>query len=255
MRTTSSYYTQGAHHVYCEDYALHWEDGVVVSDGCTGAKHSDVGARLICWEVRQDSPLKKGWLPHRSRQAANLLGLPEISLYASTMVITDDRSAFYVQVAGDGVVAARRHDGTHHITRLHFLNSCPQYAAKNFPGVDPYQCEFEQIVDVYDPEMVSSTVNDTQVDAFSRFTYSKEEFDLVAVFSDGVESFRKLGPEGVQPADQMFTEFVKGFMPVSNYAGNFMERRARRVLGDLSRRNLYHMDDFSVGAIYDGGSS
>lgn len=255
MRTTSSYYCIGAKHIRCEDYALHWDDGVVVSDGCSGAEHADVGARLICWEVRQSSPLKKGWLPYGSRQATQLLGLPDISLYASTMVITDDQNTFNVQVAGDGVVAARRHDGSYRITRLHFLNSCPQYAAKNFPGVDPYSCEFEQFVDVYDPDLVSTTVNDTQIDAFSRFTYNKDEFDLVAVFSDGVESFRTVTSEGWDVSNKMFTDFVADFMSVRNHNGNFMERRARRVLHDLSRRGIYHTDDFSVGALYDGSLS
>lgn len=47
-----SYYGIGEGHLICQDYALHGSlndmEYVIVSDGCSGAEHSEVGAQILC---------------------------------------------------------------------------------------------------------------------------------------------------------------------------------------------------------------
>ncbi len=47
-----SYYSIGDKHQVCQDYALHGSEGdmeyVIVADGCSSAKFSEVGAQILC---------------------------------------------------------------------------------------------------------------------------------------------------------------------------------------------------------------
>lgn len=51
-----SYYSIGDKHLVCQDYALHGSlhdmEYVIVSDGCSGAEHSEIGAQILCHAAR-----------------------------------------------------------------------------------------------------------------------------------------------------------------------------------------------------------
>lgn len=48
---TDSYFTIGSSHEICQDYATHQPEIIILSDGCSSVKNSDIGSRLLVFQT------------------------------------------------------------------------------------------------------------------------------------------------------------------------------------------------------------
>ena len=48
MVYSDSYFKIGKTHLICQDYALHSEGHISLSDGCSSSPNTDIGSRLLC---------------------------------------------------------------------------------------------------------------------------------------------------------------------------------------------------------------
>lgn len=259
MRCTDAMFTIGSTHTVCEDYAIAWPDGGVVSDGCSGSSHTDVGARLLCWDAkRQLASSVLLDLPSEPLAACKQLGIPIISLLATTMSVTDDDSKFIVQVSGDGVVAARRRDGSVYIIQIDYASNAPFYAAYKLMGdmIHIDSCDTERRLTIFDTQVGDDPVHhevqpQAKEDPYLVLTFEKDDYDLVAVFSDGVESFRRRVEDRTE--QMHFRDVVVKCLQVQRPHGQFMQRRIHRFLREVTSEGWFHYDDLSVAALFDDG--
>lgn len=125
---TDSFFEQGVTHEVCEDYALHGDEYVIVSDGCSNGGgpriHSDWGSRLLCKAAEQhlhrtDSPNDFAAFVC-STAAAQISSFPNLDancLTATLMTLLGDGK---VLVAGDGVCGGKLKDGSWQISIIEF---------------------------------------------------------------------------------------------------------------------------------------
>ena len=84
----------------------------------------------------------------------------------------------------------------------------------------------------------------------SEFTFPRDEYDVVAVMSDGVQSFRrKVG--NVFESVPAF-EVVAEMMAFKGLAGQFVVRRMKAFLKQVAANGGHWDDDVSMAAIHVG---
>ena len=83
-------------------------------------------------------------------------------------------------------------------------------------------------------------------------TFDSEYYDLVMVFSDGVQSFQK----PVETETSKFFQDIPAFEIINHITslkgtnGRFIARRCKRFLKECAKQGWQHNDDFSVAAVH-----
>jgi hypothetical protein len=188
---------------------------------------------------------------------------------------TDEREGdVIVEMRGDGVVAARRHDGSFVIYVVDHVENAPYYL--NYM-MDEYReagyrkkFGFDFTIKSYDsrtgwsPAVRYSPTPNPKLSLVSRpllaesghpdpWTFVAEAFDLVVVMSDGVQSFQKCVETGTSRTseDVPVEDVVEQVLAIKTTTGKFLERRCKKFLHKFCVKNRWqHADDFSAAAIW-----
>lgn len=271
MAQVDSFFTRGSSHSICQDYTL--ADGVgerqivAVSDGCSGSPHTDFGARYLCLgagEALRLSPTggfsQDAVLP----LACTLLGkiLPVECLDATLLVAYPTPEHTFVLVSGDGVVAARDREGLLHVWEVEYPNNAPLYLSyllnqrrlSHLPGVNRQVTKYRldlQTQEIKDCGTWYEDVTPSDPHSFWRiFNLPQQRYDLVCLFSDGIQSFQRKTERGGKEAVPV-PEVLQQVMAFKGTRGEFVTRRCRRFFGRFCMNHGWsHYDDFSMGAIY-----
>jgi len=277
----SSFYTIGKDHTVCEDYArtgiLNRYDGeipfAIVCDGCSSSPNTDLGARFLALSFQEElqrygSRLYKDPSPvFRTSERYVSPILDKHCLDATLWGTFISKGTFWILGQGDGGYLTRMRDtGEVHIHLFDFDVNAPPYfsyllepqrakAYQEQTGNGSYTettwllmeecseivgtkkkviCDFSPWVD--NPEFMVAKM------------FSQEMYDLVMVFSDGVQSFHDLNDPSREI--DVVSEILEEFLKIKNYNGEFMVRRINRFLKDCAKRNWVHADDLGVAALY-----
>lgn len=266
------YFAIGTTHAVCQDFALTSSRGgrsaVYVSDGCSDSPHSDFGARFLATSAALLFGDTDDW-PMTALGSARCMAascnLSERCLHATLLAARQYDYGAAVRAYGDGVIAARRRDGTIE----HAVIVCPM-GAPDYPvyrlraeRYSDYQLALRECVregksdgrkrvEVYVNGESHSDLEHTKLFHPVEFTFPADEYDLVAVMSDGACSFQRL--DGAKTVAVPVWDVVQQVMAVGNAKGEFVVRRVRN--GFLNRHcrkhGWTHYDDFAVGMIHLG---
>ena len=271
-------FTMGRAHTVCEDYALAGERAgspyAIVCDGCSSAKRTDFGARLLALAARRnigamgtnlcaDSVIKTPKICDASIIEANeylqALGLDQESLLATLMVgrVVDD----YLEsiVVGDGVVMGVRHDGTYRIMEYSFPSGAPFYLAycMNESWMESWLARFgaDMEVTVYDnidEVMTSLNVSKGVVDERIVKQWPRQTYKTLVMFSDGIRScMRQIATENSRTTVPVrMLDVIPEFVSFPQYTGQFVQRRFRRAMDKFTEKGWYFADDLSVAAVF-----
>lgn len=257
---TDTFFTMGKQHNVCQDYAIASRDMVVLSDGCSSSPHTDVGVRLLCQMVVLHGP-DEGL--RKASEIREMMGLPPESLDATLLLARWNSSTRSVQVSvhGDGLVVARRRDGTHLVIDTSYPSGAPLYPSYDVDPVrrERYAKEFgtRRLTTTYD----NGTKVETETTVLGENGWSSpavthefyaDQFDLVLLLSDGVHTFRSpVGLLGV-PESVPLAAVIGEMLAIKGFAGEFITRRAKKFLKDITAKGWHHDDDFSVAALHIG---
>lgn len=283
------FFTIGKTHPVCEDYAdsgQSLDDGspyAIVSDGCSTGKDTDFGARLM---VRAASRLliNEGadsfrtdfdqcvWQAEEWREA---LLLDPSALYATLLVTTQDKDGkTNAVVYGDGIVAARRRDGSgYDYMVVECSKNAPPYLAYlvaredekgKFPldyfreggaGIRTttwHNCHESIVLPVEDEvwtrigtAFFDPNEDDERVGVIVPFDPC--QYDVVIVASDGLQSFQRM--EGTRMVPVPLPEIMAEVMAFKGTEGEFVQRRLRRFLKQAAKKGWHHNDDIAVAGI------
>jgi len=276
--TADAWYTTGASHVICEDYAVATTvtpdcTVAVVCDGCSSSADTDIGARLVARAavahmaralpgtgVHAAGFVDAAAVLRRAAAAARPLGLPTEALDTTLLAMRVVPNAVDIAVFGDGVVAARRRDGRVEIWVVEHPKGAPPYPSY---ALEPqrharYLARFgaDFTVRHRGPDNVWTTQTRTTP---PRWTLDPSAFDLVLLGSDGLTAF-----VGDAPADETSMEVlapvrvdavVGALMAVPHLQGRFVARRGRRFMKTAARRGWRGLDDIGLAAIAIGGEA
>ena len=272
MTIADAHFAIGKTHEVCQDYglAVSSTEGypalAVLSDGCSASPDTDWGARFlarVAVDVAKGGPFNPMRVILGAQCCQKVAGISEQALDATLMVVTETAAGdAEVIVYGDGVVAARRRDGSGYDSwALSYSLNAPAYlsylldpdrlalyrnmgggilAVVTNKGTADARCPPER---VGHPEEV---MPDSQP-SFHR-VFFREVYDVVLVLSDGAESFQRR--EGTRFIPVPLADVLDQVFDFKTLTPGFIKRRVGRFLSKFCPQNEWqHNDDLSVAGL------
>ncbi len=264
-----AFFRIGSTHRVCQDYAVagthEGRPYAMVSDGCSSSPDTDFGARfLVRAAQRRIAELTAGHFDATAiaTDAMSMVRQADIdrhALDATLLCASFNGERAHVIQTGDGVVAARRRDGSFVYYETSFDQGAPYYLSyllnnadwatyRRMVGWKTFTTREHKPRDGWtDP--THGTIAIDEMRPVQTFGFGAEEFDVVLLLSDGCQSFFDgASAVGLEPViEQVFA--------LKNLAGEFITRRCGAFLQRFCQeRGWKHGDDFSVAGIYLGAA-
>lgn len=274
MKNADSFFAIGSTHEICQDYVISNPDKLytILADGCSTAKDTDIGARLLVKTEEQN--LDKGCpmcgadykkIIFQAEANAKVLGLDKNCLHATllTLRLSEDGD-FLPFVYGDGVIVARKRISNLGTPQLRIMNL-------EYPSGAPYYLRYELDNSKTQWEKIfgsSYFQSHTFLDIESNRTvlgekiqleenswegiYELSEYDMVAVLSDGIHSFfkKEKTDTSIKTTPINYIEVIQELFKFKSMNGQFVKRRCKRFFKECKEKGWEHYDDFSIGVIY-----
>jgi hypothetical protein len=269
------FYTIGATHQVCQDFAL--TDGqsyVIVSDGCSSAKDSDWGSRLLAKALeesfREKARMKWSRMPEslinesvkQAESYANLLKINKDCLAATLMAAYKTEEGIHAFISGDGSIVAK-FGGSLQIIDHSYDSGAPYYLYYNLEDglKDGYRQHFGNgevhiETSVVEVNRGRRTVRDTLSGPSmgritSHYFFPKEEFTCVGIVTDGLKSFVKQVKKHTSITNESvpFENFIGDLFSFKTHEGQYVHRRCQRAFREFHNQGIKHNDDFAMGVI------
>lgn len=263
MLAADSYFEIGTSHLVCQDYALAgiYKDMAygIVSDGCSSAKYSEIGAQILCHVTRYYLTLyydlfREGnkltllsllgnSVLKRADEIRNLYPITRDALQASLFVSVMIGERSWVFGWGDGVLIMKR-DGSYDVYELEYPDTnAPFYLVT----------DRQAYIDKFGPDRMVR-YRSYRLGSEEESTLSHEFYAPLFDFSEGIESIT-ICTDGVT---QYLDEFKKP-MPAKNIiphiidypstTGVFVQRTMNFLKRDFARKGWSHADDIGMATI------
>lgn len=288
-----AFFKIGATHRVCQDYAISDQVNgtpfVVVCDGCSAVRNSDIGARLLALHVRPNFDLAlldpEAFLRHVAKStevACAAIGQHLDILCATFMFATVLKDKIRVIMVGDGVIAARSRDGNvefqswrpnsgapyylrydldqtikkGYFEKFGSMYTVEEYNYANRLNSGTFDSKSSQIV-VFEPSSIEITGSRSEKLDF-QFPYIVKDFpikhfDIVSLMSDGAASFTTPNktPTSITDNPVGVAEIVNELMAFKGRCqGEFVQRRCQRAFEIFDKKGWSNYDDVSVAAIH-----
>lgn len=259
-------------HAICQDYSLTLSHGdksvLIVSDGCSNSKDTDIGSRLLCYSAKSAMLGNRYYSSHINNWntllyqeslgfqiitdakmiAACAFNLPCNCLDATLLIgIWDHKQkkgkAFCY---GDGTVIWK----TNKNDKLNFVNlsyesNAPYYLSYSL-NAENKKRYFENYGDknLISVEVLSEEVNKNfyPYDKYIEFSFD-ESTTMLALASDGLSSFEK------DKAAVNISTIIDPFFAFKNTNGEYLKRRVDKYLKQLNKEGYSHYDDISLATL------
>lgn len=263
-----AFFAIGKTHMVCQDYARagRTKTGApyaIVCDGCSSSTDTDFGSRLLA--VAAEVQLQAGILPDAARTVdilkCNLdwLGLNPRCFDSTMLAALLDGKYVRVRMWGDGVVAARRRDGKIEIVTVEHTKGAPGYVSYGL-SEDRRLGYLAEFGNKYNISKLSSDEDYHEsfvgIEApLQDWSFDVETYDLVAVLSDGAQSFQCLSQTDTSRTliDIPVREVLREMLAVRSVRGEFIKRRTNKFLTKTCPPLFWqHADDLAIAAIWLG---
>ena len=273
MLNADHFYCIGSSHHFCEDFADSATQGkqsyAIISDGCSSAKDSMIGSMLLTRSASQNiypirSKDQSQTMVDLTIQMAGVfqrtLGISREALNATLLTVFATPFSFRVTTTGDGVIVARNKEGWLEFHELEYTTNAPFYPAYSLTptGVKQYLEEFPG------EYVMRSTINGVTEEhrlpmetgrlagvITYCYDFPFEQYDLVGVLSDGVQSCYEEVQSDVSKTRQPVPvrQIIEELFAFKNFKGEFVKRRLQKAFKLFKKNNWDHFDDFSIGVV------
>lgn len=266
MMNVDCAYHIGKTHFVCQDYAisgLQFEQPyVIVADGCSGSKDTDVGARLLAQAAKSFvlCPVLSDMYQPTIITAGTwrlMMGLEENALDATLMTLSVKNGMLRAGIYGDGVLAV-------------MYKKLPKLVIHQISYPSGYPNYLNYIANIERRSRVSKLIqgscnsfslgNSGQFAAIGNsvlgdkpFYYEApiEDITYAAVMTDGTGSFVKAIETETSKTQEPVTivQVLEEMLAFKSFQGAFVQRRLQRFAKDCSEKQWSHSDDLSMGVI------
>lgn len=282
MKTGTSFVIGDTHKV-CEDYALHTEDSVFLSDGCSNGYgppiDSDWGARIMCQFGRIYLPLLKahgpklyeGAVVRHALSIAEAVDKSESCLTASLVTAYKQDNFIKVMMIGDGLIGVKLKNGKYKFCTFDYNMNAPYYPiyGKSEESKQDFFSRYSSIITMNSWEMESFDADNPPEAVVTKWDYAEDpwitrafrikEIEFVFVGTDGFESFtRQVKTQTSKYTEEVSVpEVVWEMTQFPHFGNDFVGSQCKWMLrmnrpNSLLRKGWTHRDDFSMGVIYCG---
>jgi hypothetical protein len=259
---SDSYFSIGRHPI-CQDYSISYNSGdlnyVIVADGCSSSKDTDIGARILAHSLKVNINRCKGWTPNSNyiaswaSESKTSLNLEPNCLDSTLLSILRNEDTVQLTAWGDGLFVLKGKDQSIQTLLIDYEMNAPYYL--NYLLDNKRDESYKRLglkkrirennsVDLENIELGSTYLCDAEY-KLSR-SYNIKDLEWAAVLSDGIGSFIK------DNTPVPIEEALKDLLQFKNFTGNFCERRLRKFLLDYHKEGITNFDDISLGCIYLG---
>jgi len=279
----------GHSHEQCQDYILTGTDPcpyIILADGCSQAKDSDIGARLLCHTAlkylkknqsrldRLDPPEKIGQdIIVEAALALNSHFNSKIDCLDATLIMVYKfQGEYYIYMYGDGVIFRVSQCGDISYTRAYYKPNAPGYLRYRINGYENYKNS--NVIKLTDSHYGWNSYD--SMEPYHRIVH-EGDIQTLLVASDGVESFiyndqiqyktmfnilkQRIINEKINPLQHIIIppeikelnwENVVGEMiDFKNTNGIFLKRRVKKVMKNYLKEGFINDDDLSIGCFYE----
>ncbi len=254
----------GKDHIVCEDYALAYSGPTIayaiVSDGCSASPDVDFGSRCLAMSAKRELRLNEDVLAFCGKQAVGnaqkvIDTFPYLSpqfLDATLLVAALNpfaKNQLAVYMYGDGVMVHRKKEGVVAV-HIQLSSGAPDYLSYHLDPVRKQAYEKiednKKLVTIRTLEGKLDTSRTGDYDPFDPFIYDTNvaEGDVIAVISDGINSFRKMNNDPIP-----WNELIDEFTAYKTFEGEFVLRRIAAFKRKCLKEGITHSDDISVASI------
>lgn len=273
---SDAYYTIGSRHTVCQDYAiadtLNGVDGdgayAIVCDGCSASIDVDIGARLLALSAKRTLFIGGDKMNYdifgkvtakNLETIRNIIPFNEHGLDATLLAawVTPDKN-FTAHLYGDGVFIHQTAT-TLRVVHVDFESGAPAYLSyyldkgrmENYNKNEKTKGK-KSILDIslYRGDSEDPSRDVIELETFAppfepvTFTGLVSPGDIIAVASDGVNSFSKTGGDKIN-----WDTIVREFIDFKNIEGVFVQRRLSAMKRKFAKEDVNHYDDISMAAI------
>lgn len=251
MTIADVHFAIGKTHKVCQDYGMADDSvkdfaQVVICDGCSSSEDTDWGARLLARSqiLTYSTDFASGVIRQADRWRASL-GLAPEALDATLLVVQETvQGDVEAVVRGDGIVVARRRDGRVQHWSVSFTHNAPAYLSYllSTERLGTYLAAAGlRLINGLEPNLADPGDSVRQ-------RFSRAEYDMVLIMSDGAESFQKR--QGTCFVSVPLEDVIAQVMDFKIVGPGFIKRRMGRFLTKFCPENgWHHNDDFTVAGI------
>jgi len=273
-----SYYGIGEGHLVCQDYALHGSlddmEYVIISDGCSGAEHSEVGAQILCHAAKyhiiscyQNDLLKQcsseflvkvlgNAILKRVDEIRKIYPINKTALEATLLIAIRIGLKLYLFIWGDGIIIENIQINESRIIKVinidyenkpfYLVSDKNQYMKKwgmryykeqNLWGIKNKNSD----IIIKDKEM------SYLLPFYEPYIYEKdlkENDNSITLCSDGILSFKD---ENKNLVDLL--TIVNEFITFKTIVNGFVKKRMFFMRRKIKNKNWSYYDDISTGTI------
>ncbi len=260
----------GKTHKICQDYIISGYDPVpyiILSDGCSSSKDTDIGARILCHTARQylecykdsissiDESRMGTFVIWCAKSIITQMGIDKTALDATLTVVYYDSGILKIIMYGDGSIVSIDKDNTT-IETIEYTKNTPYYLSYKLDDernkiyhnnniikmVDKRYCY--NYSNIYD--LVTGTM-DYDKPYCSHHLIKNGEQTTIFIFSDGISTF--FNKE--QSKFLSIKDLIGDFSSFKTLKGEFLTRRLlskKGAITKLEQQGYEHLDDLSIGA-------
>lgn len=216
---TGSYFEIGSTHIVCEDYAIHTDDAVIVSDGCSNGGgpsiDTDWGSRIMSHLGLEYIPILRGNGDHEAAYIQRVISHAvatcntlnkKTSCLTASIVMAYRKGAFINTLrVGDGIVGAKFKDGKIKFSVFSYNKNAPFYPiyAESPQSIDDFFQKFGKKITMHAFLVEENTDKgwknieerksewDYSQEPYQTLNFKADEVEFVFVGTDGWESFLK----------------------------------------------------------------
>jgi hypothetical protein len=235
----------------CEDYIDHNDNSIVLSDGCSAAKYSDFGSRLLVQNTLLQLKLFDDYNNHDTIKVsldtlANLQ-IDKTALFSTLSIIHSRNKVTDIEIYNDGFCIIK-HENEIYVYRIYYQENWPYYLLYTQSDLQYTKLNNTKIVElaVLDENFEINSFDKFEYDYTHIFKYrlfNTSNIKYVLIASDGIEQFKRKN-EYIP-----YIDIIKEICGFKSLAGEFLKRRMKTLMKDYEKEGIYPADDVSIGGI------
>ena len=270
IKNIDSFMTIGNSHEVCEDYIYHSlgvDPYMILADGCSSSKNTDVGARVLVHAARNilnrfihrtgipiEADVLGDMIAHEAEETIRKLGLNTSALDATLIIAYRLKDKIIINVFGDGNVILKKKDGTTKIYNYQYAKNMPYYLSYYVDAGRQHQyCKEMFDVDEGGKCLVTALYSGDDFNVSTEdfvkiptFVLPIDEYEMVGIASDGIESFFSPHDNSLRKG---FKEVIEELTAFKGTVGEFLKRRCKRAVKNYKKEGIEHYDDVSIGVM------
>lgn len=244
---------RGSSHEICEDSSLSYIDDRatgIICDGCSSEENTHLGSSIIMYSAKKF--LSKNLfglllVMNKASEVCETLGINDNCLYSTLLVMKELSGIVELSMYGDGVIIYKYKDMKElEYIKFEYTHNAPLYPIYYFRE-DLYKKYLEYSKNEFRIEIVSELKQELKLpiskNLYINKNVPKDNLEFIAIMSDGIFSFFDEKNRSCVFSDKELFNKLFDFKLVNK---NFIKRRLKRFVQDMSKEGYTNFDDVSV---------